>query len=238
MTGCTWPALAPFGVVLEWVWSLHHLLTFLVWLLDWAFEFDCGLFLQDNLKESCDPAKLVSDIESLVGGDCCCVARGLKMEPTSFCLDWDAFFAPLSYEIASKASGYDRCTCCPDGIFGTEGCGSEIGYCGTAPIQRSLGESCPSTADCECKGTKNECGKRTTGTKMSMSVASIHLFLLAGLQTLVFRKWKGMNVEQLRMHNVQTWDGQRDGLAAVFMFDRLPMYMYVHICISRAYMRM
>jgi hypothetical protein len=121
---------------------------------------DDGDTLLDDIKQSCNPDTLVDDISSAWGGDCCCTARETVSTPGTFCLKFEAFFIPGSYEIAAAATGLERCTCCEDNVWGDEGCKGETAYCGSeVPPPKSIGEECPSTVDCEC-GSNLDCGKR------------------------------------------------------------------------------
>ena len=135
---------------------------------DFAFRFDFNLHqalgiendgasFGGNLLESCNPNTLANDLKNAFEspGDCCCAARDVELEDGTFCLDYDAFYLPASYEIAVKATGFQRCTCCKNG-FNDEYCDGQIGFCGNLAKprnQKNLGESCPSTANCECKGS-------------------------------------------------------------------------------------
>jgi len=138
--------------------------------LDFSFNFDLYEYLGieddgkdflDDLSQSCDPNQLVNDLSNAWGGDCCCTARDIIAEPGTFCLDFIAFALPASYEIAAAATGLERCTCCENGVYSTEGCKGQTGYCGTsAPPNKNVGDLCPSTVDCECGLDGLECGKR------------------------------------------------------------------------------
>ena len=128
---------------------------------DMDFEFDLhkvlgieddGVSFLDDLAKSCSPEALEQDIADAIGGDCYCAAKDVQLAQGDFCLDWDFFNAPTSvpafdfvyaigpgvaasasYKIASQVTGFDRCTCCEDGIYDNEGCGGMIAYCGTTP---------------------------------------------------------------------------------------------------------
>jgi hypothetical protein len=138
--------------------------------IDFSFDFnlyeylsveDDGTDFTDDLEKSCDPNKLANEISDSWGGDCCCTARDIVSEPGTFCLDFIAFAGPGYYEVAAKATGLERCTCCEDGVYSTKGCKGATGYCGTLPPPvKNVGDLCPSTVDCECGLNGLECGKR------------------------------------------------------------------------------
>ncbi len=121
---------------------------------------DDGGDLLDDIAQSCDPNNLINDIAGSWGGDCCCTARETVTPPGTFCLKFEAFFFPGSYEVAAAMTGLERCTCCEDGIYDDEGCKGETAYCGSErPPPKQVGDLCPSTVDCEC-GPNLDCGKR------------------------------------------------------------------------------
>lgn len=85
------------------------------------------------------------------GGDCC-QARENIVAPGTACLQFELFAAPFLYEIAAKASGLERCTCCENGEY--VHCSGQTAVCGTElPPPKLVNEACPSTgADCFCQG--------------------------------------------------------------------------------------